>query len=179
MNPRMIVGVVALGCGLSAAAQQGIYREPFHGSRQLPVVEAEALPPLELDQAVLTLNPVSGSLRLNVSARRRGSAGPTPDAVVLRLAFASDGSMSSYRLVPDERVGQPLDPSMPPAMWQPLIFHLAPGETLPGLRAISLSTPAAVTIERIADPNGTEIWANPDARELLWRALQESPVGRP
>ena len=63
---------------------------------------------------------------------------------------------------------------MPRATWQPLSFHLAPGEPMPGLTAVSTSTPAAVTVERVTDPNGTETWSNPNARELLWKALQES-----
>lgn len=173
MNPRTMAGVVALTLAgawstLSAAQQGGIYREPFHGSRPVRIVEAEAPPPVELDQATITLNPVSGSFRLNVLARQRGTISLSLGEIVLRIAFGDDGAMRSHRLVHDG----PIDGLVPQGLWQPVIFHLAPGEAPPGIRAVSLSTPAAVTIERITDPNGTEIWTNPNARELLWNLLR-------
>lgn len=175
MTLRVCSAAAVVMAGLAASpGAQGIYHEPFRDSRSVEVVEAEPLAPIELDRARLTLNPVSGSLALSVLARQRGNAGVSPGAITLRIAFGSDGSMRSYRLVHDDGVGRPLDPALPPAMWQPLSFHLARGEAVPGLRAVSASTPAAVTVERVTDPNGTEIWSNPNARELLWKKLQES-----
>ncbi len=175
MGLRLSVVAAVLMAGLAASpTAQGIYREPFHDTRPVEVVESEPLTPIELDRAMLTLNPVSSSLSLSVHARQRARTGAPPGAIVLRIAFGSDGSMRSFRLVHDDGVGRPLNPIVPPNVWQPLSFHLAPGEPMPGLTAVSTSTPAAVTVERVTDPNGTETWSNPNARELLWKALQES-----
>lgn len=173
MNPRTMVGVAALMLAgawstLAASQQGGIYREPFYGSRPVRVVEAEIPPPVELGQATITLNPVSSSFRLNVLARQRGNISLSLGEIVLRIAFGEDGTLRSHRLVHDG----PIDGLVPQGMWQPVIFHLAADEAPPGLRAVSLSTPAAVTIERIIDPNGTDIWTNPNARELLWNLLR-------
>src|SRR5690606_39004480 len=96
---RACVAAIVLVAGLAASpGAQGIYREPFHDSRAVAVVEAEPAPPVELDRARLTLNPVSSTVALNILARQRGRAGVPPGAIVLMIAFGSDGSMRSYSL---------------------------------------------------------------------------------
>jgi hypothetical protein len=88
--------------------------------------------------------------------------------ITLRLAFGSNGSMRSLRLVGLLRM--PRDATVP-AAWLMIPFELAPGEQLPPLVAMRPATPGAVTVERVTGADGVEVWSNPDARELLWNAL--------
>jgi hypothetical protein len=172
MTLRDVSAAAAVAASLvSAPNAQGIYREPFRDSRPVKVVVAEPPPPVELRMARASTNPLAPTLTLLAEARRvRGVVYPA--GLTLRLAFTMNGGMTSVRLV--TATTSPQAQALPhalPADWTPIPFNLAPGEPMPPLHASSAETPAVVTIERVVDANGTEVWANRNARELLWRGL--------
>lgn len=170
MTLRDVPAATAVVASLvSAPTAQGIFREPLWDSRTVKVVVADAPAPVELRMASASANPVAPSLTLTAEVFRvRGVV--SPSGLTLRLAFRMDAGMTSVRLVTATTSAQTRFTTLP-AEWTTLAFTLAPGEPMPPLRAWRPETPAAVTIERIVDPNGTEVWANRDARELLWKNM--------
>lgn len=173
----VLPGLVALALAVHPSAQ-GIFREPARGTRAVEVVEGVRQPPVELTRAEVRFDPVGRDGFVVRALARQSGAGPRWDRLELRLAFRLDDGVRTYALATRSAASVTLDE------WMPVEFRLAAQTPAPSLLEWSEKTPVAVTIERITAADGTELWANPDARERLWQELWATPVnpaspGRP
>ena len=166
------LSVLALVTHLSA---QGIFREPARGERPVEVVEGARQPPVELSRAVMRIAPFGpNGFSVQTLARQPGP-GPRWARLDARLAFRLDQGVRTYALSAQaDRNGSPDE-------WATVEFRPVGGTAAPSLLEWSERTPVAMTIERITTADGTELWANPDARDRLWEELWATPVspGRP
>ena len=170
-------GLVALTVAVHPSAQ-GIFREPARGTRAVEVVEGARRPPVELTRAEVRLDPIGPDGFVLRALARQSGTGPRWDRLEVRLAFRLDDGVRTYPLAARSDSPVTLDE------WVPVEFRLARQTLAPSLLEWSEKTPAAVTIERITGADGTELWANPDARERLWQELWATPAnpappGRP
>lgn len=170
-------GLAALTIAVHPSAQ-GIFREPVRDTRAVEVVESARRPPVGLTRAEARHDPIGpDGLVLRALARQSG-AGPRWDRLEVRLAFRLDDGVRTYALAARSTGPVPLDE------WVPVEFRLAAPTPAPSLLEWSARTPVAMTVERITGADGTELWANPDARERLWHELWATPAtpappGRP
>jgi hypothetical protein len=158
--------VLALASHLSA---QGIIREPAHGERSVEVVEATRQPPVELSRAVLQLSPIGPDSFVVRALARQSGTGPRWDRLEVRLAFRLEDGVRTYAL--ETRADAPVTLNR----WIPVELRPRPDTAVPSLHEWSARTPVALTIERITTADGTEFWANPDARDRLWQQLWAPP----
>ena len=93
----------------------------------------------------------------------------------MRLAFRLSEGVRTYAL------STPAAVNGSPDEWATVEFRPVAGTAAPSLLEWSERTPVAMTIERITTADGTELWANPDARDRLWEELWATPAapGRP
>ncbi len=157
---------------------QGIFREPARGTRAVEVVEGARQPPVELSRAELRLDPIGPDAFVLRALARQAGVGPRWDRLEVRLAFRLGDGVRTYALGARAETPVALD------QWTGVEFRPAPRTPAPSLLEWSEKTPVAVTIERITGADGTELWANPDARDRLWQELWATPVspappGRP
>jgi hypothetical protein len=162
-------GLVALAFAVHPAAQ-GIFREPARGTRAVEVVEGNRQPPVELSRAEVRFDPIGPDAFVLRALARQSGTGPRWDRLEARLAFRLDGGVRTYALAARSDVAVTLD------AWVPVEFRLTAQTPGPSLLEWSAKTPVAMTIERITSADGTELWANPDARERLWQELWATPV---
>jgi hypothetical protein len=184
---RIAIAVVVLLAGaVHIAAEQervppsGIYRGPFRATRPVTLVEPANGLPLEFRAAMYGSN-VSRTPGLvpqtvfEASVKSR-TVRPVPiSGITLRMAVGptTDG-MITFRLRPrpgDYLEGPPptrLTLDSPPTV---LRFAIAEEDPAPGVLAMSSTMKLVFTIERIDSDEGTPIFDNPDATELLWEAL--------
>jgi hypothetical protein len=146
--------------------------------RAVDVVEGARQPPVELTRAELRLDPIGPNAVVLRALARQPGAGPRWDRLEVRLAFRLDDGVRTYPLTARSDSRVTLEGLVP------VEFRLAPQTPAPSLLEWSEKTPVAVTIERITGADGTELWANPDARDRLWQELWATPVhpappGRP
>jgi hypothetical protein len=170
-------GLVALTFAVHPSAQ-GIFREPARGTRAVEVVEGARRPPVALTRAEVRLDPIGPDGFVLRALARQSGTGPRWDRLEVRLAFRLDDGVRTYPLATRSAAVGTLDE------WVPVEFRLALQTRAPSLLEWSEKTPVAVTIERVTGADGTELWANPDARERLWQELWATPVipaspGRP
>jgi hypothetical protein len=170
-------GLIALALVTHPSAQ-GIFREPARGTRTVEVVDGARQPPVELTRAEVQLDPIGPDGFVLRALARQSGTGPRWDRLEVRLAFRLDDGVRTYPLA--ARTGSPVTLDE----WVPVEFRLAAQMPAPSLLEWSEKTPVAVTVERISGADGTELWANPDARDRLWQELWATPVhpappGRP
>jgi hypothetical protein len=156
------LAVVVLASTLSA---QGIIREPARGERPVEVIEAIRQPPVELDRATLQLSPIGPDSFVVRALARQSGTGPRWDRLEVRLAFRLDAGVRTYSLETRADVAVALH------QWIPVELRPRPDTAMPSLLEWSARTPVALTIERITSADGTELWANPDARDSFWERL--------
>lgn len=170
-------GLVALALAAQPSAQ-GIFREPARGTRAVEVIEGARQPPVELSRAESRLDPIGPDPFVVRALARQPGPGPRWDRLEVRLAFRLENAFRTYALVARAELPVALD------QWTTVQFRPAPDTGVPSLLEWSERTPTALTIERITTADGTELWANPDARDRLWEELWAMPVspaspGRP
>ena len=158
--------VLVLASHLSA---QGIIREPARGERPVEVVEATRQPPVELSRAMLQLSPIGPDGFVVRALARQSGTGPRWDRLEVRLAFRLDDGVRTYFL--ETRADVPVTLNR----WIPVELRPRRDTALSSLHEWSARTPVALTIERITTADGTELWANPDARDRLWRERWATP----
>jgi hypothetical protein len=144
---------------------QGIIREPARGERPVEVIEAIRQPPVELDRATLQLSPIGPDSFVVRALARQSGTGPRWDRLEVRLAFRLDADVRTYSLETRADVAVALH------QWIPVELRPRPDTAMPSLLEWSARTPVALTIERITSADGTELWANPDARDSFWERL--------
>jgi hypothetical protein len=160
-------GLVILTVAVHPSAQ-GIFREPARGTRAVDVVEGARQPPVELTRAELRLDPIGPNAVVLRALARQPGAGPRWDRLEVRLAFRLDDGVRTYPLTARSDSRVTLEGLVP------VEFRLAPQTPAPSLLEWSEKTPVAVTIERITGADGTELWANPDARSPLAGAVGDA-----
>jgi hypothetical protein len=170
-------GLVAVTLAVHPSAQ-GIFREPARGTRAVEVVEGARRPPVELTRAEVRLDPIGPDGFVLRALARQSGTGPRWDRLEVRLAFRLADGVRTYPLATRSDSPGTRDE------WVPVAFRLAPQTPAPSLLEWSAKTPVALTVERITTADGTELWANPDARDRLWQELWATPVhptppGRP
>jgi hypothetical protein len=168
------LGLIALALA-SRPTAQGIFREPARGERPVEVVEGARRPPVELSRAVMRIAPFGPDGFAVRALARQPRPGPRWDRLEVRLAFRLDEGVRTYAVSTRAAVNGS------PDEWATVELRPAGGTAAPSLLEWSERTPVAMTIERITTGDGTELWANPDARDRLWEELWSTPaeVGRP
>ncbi len=180
---------VLFACTVHIAAEQQrippgeLYRGPFVSTRFVTLVEPQKGLPLGFSGAMFgsisTRTPGLTPETVFETTMRSRTVRPVPiSGITLRMAFGptTDGMMT-FRLRP--RVSDYLEaPPLPRlTLDRPAIvlrFAIAEEDPAPGLLIMSSTMKLVFTLERIDSDEGTPIFENPDATELLWDAL-----GRP
>lgn len=165
-------GLVAVTLAVHPSAQ-GIFREPARGTRAVQVVEGARRPPVELTRAEVRLDPIGPDGFVLRALARQSGTGPRWDRLEVRLAFRLDDGVRTYPLATRSDSPGTRDE------WVPVEFRLAPQTPAPSLLEWSEKTPVAVTIERITGADGTELWANPDARDRLGGTVADAGAPDP
>ena len=182
MRPVLVAIILSAGALQVSAVQERqvpapLYRGPVYTERPAQAIEPASGLPVELlsgsyssgglrNPAAMTIQIKSRTLRpIPVSGiTLRAAYGPTPDGMVtfrLRPQLPIIEADAVTRITAD-------------GIERTLRFEIVDEDPRPGLVSMLLNVKLVYTVERIESEEGPPIFENPDATELLWKAL-----GRP
>lgn len=168
----LLVAVLALA-GVQDRQDGTVWRGPLlMGPFPVEAVQPAAGMPLAITNARLDPGGLAGPFQLRATVRRTGIRSFAASGIALRLALGpvNDG-LVTVRMVPKRADdGTPLERTLGSGRIT-LVFAPDPADPSPVPRTIARGTRLAVTVDNIRDENGGDVWMNPDAVELLRRAL--------